>query len=187
MKKLCFLLTAALAAVMPAPAQKGAITPDMLDGMRKAYQPTPAEKALRNALNATDINTLAADADARNNLDDDFKYKVDVKGVTDQQSSGRCWLFTGLNVLRAQAIRDRSLEWDKPVTDICTAKWQFCQPYAGKISDRVKDAVRFTFDYGIDTLKYPVTHFYASELIPPPDWTYSKEFRGEIDSVRFYY
>ena len=42
MKKLCFLLTAALAAVMPAPAQKGAITPDMLDGMRKAYQPTPA-------------------------------------------------------------------------------------------------------------------------------------------------
>lgn len=87
----------------------------------------------------------------------------------------------------AQAIRDRSLEWDKPVTDICTAKWQFCQPYAGKISDRVKDAVRFTFDYGIDTLKYPVTHFYASELIPPPDWTYSKEFRGEIDSVRFYY
>lgn len=87
----------------------------------------------------------------------------------------------------AQAIRDRSLEWDKPVTDICTAKWQFCQPYAGKISDRVKDAVRFTFDYGIDTLEYPVTHFYASELIPPPDWTYSKEFRGEIDSVRFYY
>mgnify|MGYP006906165796 CR=1 FL=1 len=62
MKKLCFLLTAALAAVMPAPAQKGAITPDMLDGMRKAYQPTPAEKALRNALNATDINTLATDA-----------------------------------------------------------------------------------------------------------------------------
>lgn len=110
MKKLCFLLTAALAAVMPAPAQKGAITPDMLDGMRKAYQPTPADKALRNALNATDINTLAADADARNNLDDDFKYKVDVKGVTDQQSSGRCWLFTGLNVLRAQAIRDKGLD-----------------------------------------------------------------------------
>lgn len=87
----------------------------------------------------------------------------------------------------AQAIRDRCLEWDKPVTDICTAKWQFCKPYQGEISERTKDAVKFTFDYGIDTLKYPVTHFYAFELIDSPDWTYEKELRGEIDSVRFYY
>ena len=87
----------------------------------------------------------------------------------------------------AQAIRDRCLEWDKPVTEICTAKWQFCEPFQGEISDRTKDAVKFTFDYGIDTLEYPVTHFYAFKLIPPPDWTYAKELRGEIDSVRFYY
>lgn len=87
----------------------------------------------------------------------------------------------------AQAIRDRSLEWDKPVTEICTAKWQFCQPYHGEITERTKDAVRFTFDYGIDTLEYPVTHFYAFKLIPAPDWTYEKELRGEIGDVRFYY
>lgn len=87
----------------------------------------------------------------------------------------------------AQAIRDRCLEWDKPVIDICTAKWQFCQPHQGEISDRTKDAVRFTFDYGIDTLEYPVTHFYAFKLIPAPDWTYDKKLRGEIGDVRFYY
>lgn len=87
----------------------------------------------------------------------------------------------------AQAIRDRSLEWDKPVIDICTAEWQFCDPYQGKITDRTKDAVTFTFDYGIDTLEYPVTHFYAFELIDAPDWTYAKELRGEIGAVRFYY
>lgn len=87
----------------------------------------------------------------------------------------------------AQAIRDRSLEWNKPVADICTAEWQFCEPYQGKITDRTKDAVTFTFDYGIDTLEYPVTHFYAFELIDAPDWTYAKELRGEIGAVRFYY
>ena len=87
----------------------------------------------------------------------------------------------------AQAIRDRCLGWDKPVTEICTAKWQFCEPYHGEISDRTKDAVKFTCDYGIDTLEYPVTHFYAFKLIPPPDWTYEKELRGEIGDVRFYY
>ena len=87
----------------------------------------------------------------------------------------------------AQAIRDRSLEWDKPVIDICTAEWQFCDPYQGKITDRTKDAVTFTFGYGIDTLEYPVTHFYAFELIDAPDWTYAKDLRGEIGAVRFYY
>ena len=87
----------------------------------------------------------------------------------------------------AQAIRDRSLEWNKPVADICTAEWQFCEPYQGKITDRTKDAVTFTFDYGIDTLEYPVTHFYAFELIDAPNWTYAKELRGEIGAVRFYY
>ena len=87
----------------------------------------------------------------------------------------------------AQAIRDRSLEWNKPVADICTAEWQFCEPYQGKITDRTQDAVTFTFDYGIDTLEYPVTHFYAFELIDAPDWTYAKELRGEIGAVRFYY
>lgn len=110
MNKICILLSAALAVAVPSVAQEGAITSDMLDGMRKAYNPSAADKALRNALNAADINTLAAGADAVNNLDDNFKYEVKVKGVTDQQSSGRCWLFTGLNVLRAQAIRDKGLD-----------------------------------------------------------------------------
>ncbi|MDO4736739.1 MAG: C1 family peptidase, partial [Bacteroidia bacterium] len=29
-----------------------------------------------------------------------FKYRVNVKGITDQQSSGRCWMFTSMNALR---------------------------------------------------------------------------------------
>ena len=37
-------------------------------------------------------------------IDTDFTYRVKTKGITDQQSSGRCWLFTGLNVLRAKMI-----------------------------------------------------------------------------------
>ena len=31
------------------------------------------------------------------------------KGITDQQSSGRCWLFTGLNVMRAKVINEHQL------------------------------------------------------------------------------
>ena len=33
-----------------------------------------------------------------------FSHRVDSRGITDQKSSGRCWLFTGMNVMRAKAI-----------------------------------------------------------------------------------
>lgn len=87
----------------------------------------------------------------------------------------------------AQTIRDRCLEWDKPVTEICLSPNQFCKAYNGEISDRVKDAVEFTFIHGIDTVSYPVTHFYASHLIEPPHWTVDKTKLAEIDGVSFYY
>lgn len=102
------------ATTMTATAQTGTvaggITPDMLQDMQQAYKPTPAERALHNAMNTADINTLAQSADARVNLSDDtFKYRVPSKGITDQKSSGRCWLFTGLNMLRAEAMRKHNL------------------------------------------------------------------------------
>ena len=37
-------------------------------------------------------------------IDTHFSDRVKAKGITDQKSSGRCWLFTGLNVLRAKMI-----------------------------------------------------------------------------------
>ena len=33
-----------------------------------------------------------------------FKYKVQVSGITDQQQSGRCWMFTSMNVLRPSVM-----------------------------------------------------------------------------------
>ena len=82
----------------------GAIDADMLQRLRDSYKPTAADKAIHNALNTTDIRVLAASADNRANFDNKFTYRVPSRGITDQKSSGRCWLFTGLNVLRAQAM-----------------------------------------------------------------------------------
>lgn len=86
----------------------------------------------------------------------------------------------------AQTIRDRCITREQSVTEVLTAPNQFAKPYEGKITDRIKDAVAFTFDEGHSTFEYPATHFYASHLIDPPDWTESMEFLGEIDGVSFY-
>ncbi|HCY73443.1 MAG TPA: aminopeptidase [Rikenellaceae bacterium] len=82
----------------------GGISEGMLEQFRKDYKPTAADKAIRNALNTTSISVLATNAENAAMIDTHFSDKVATKGITDQKRSGRCWLFTGLNVLRADAI-----------------------------------------------------------------------------------
>ena len=95
------------AALLSAQAQKadGGISEDMLRQIRQSYQGTPADKALRNAIGGTDIRKLALNQENMKGMDTHFSIKVNTKGITDQQSSGRCWLFTGLNVMRSQMIQ----------------------------------------------------------------------------------
>ena len=85
-------------------AQEGGISPDMLGKIRQSYQGTSADKALRNAIGNNDIRRLAFNQENKTGVDTHFSIRVSSKGITDQQSSGRCWLFTGLNVMRAKAI-----------------------------------------------------------------------------------
>ena len=82
----------------------GGISPEMLQQIKQSYKGTPTDKAIHNAISNNDINKLAVNAESKNNFDTYFSNKVDSKGITNQKSSGRCWLFTGLNVFRAQAI-----------------------------------------------------------------------------------
>lgn len=83
---------------------KGGITPDMLGQIKQSYQGTAADKALRNAIGNNDIRKLSLNQENLTGMDTHFSIKVNSKGITDQQSSGRCWLFTGLNVMRAKAL-----------------------------------------------------------------------------------
>ena len=102
------LMTGSLACAQPRSAS-GGITDGMMAEIRAAYRDDTADKALRNALCATPINVLAASADRAAMIDTHFSDMVPTKGRTDQKSSGRCWLFTGLNVLRARMIEKYDL------------------------------------------------------------------------------
>ena len=84
--------------------KNGGISEKMLSEIRTGYQGTAADKAVRNALNTTPIGVLASNAENIAMIDTHFSDLVPTKGRTDQKSSGRCWLFSGLNVLRAKMI-----------------------------------------------------------------------------------
>lgn len=82
-------------------------------------------------MGGTSIKELALNQENQKALNTDFSIKVESKGITDQQSSGRCWLFTGLNVMRAKAIARYDLPglefsqvysffWDQLENPICS-------------------------------------------------------------------
>lgn len=84
--------------------QGGGISPEMLNNIRQSYKETPSDKAIRNAIGNNDLKKLALSQDNLKAMDTNFSNKVESKGIADQKSSGRCWLFTGLNVMRAKVI-----------------------------------------------------------------------------------
>ncbi|MCF0186320.1 MAG: C1 family peptidase [Bacteroidaceae bacterium] len=74
-----------------------------------SYTNSPADKALRNAINSNAIDKLAKNSGNANAVNQRFSNKVNSKGITNQKRSGRCWLFTGQNVLRAQMMAKHNL------------------------------------------------------------------------------
>ena len=99
-----------LAATFSAQAQQGGISSEMLNQIKQSYQHSASDKAIRNALGTNSIDQLAVNQENLANFDTHFTYKVKSIGITNQKSSGRCWLFTGMNVLRAQMINQYKLD-----------------------------------------------------------------------------
>jgi len=62
-------------------------------------------KAMQNALSSTDITQLAWNRENVGTTDQFFTYKVEVSGITDQKKSGRCWMFSSLNLFRPLAMK----------------------------------------------------------------------------------
>lgn len=81
----------------------------MLGRLKQSYSTNSSNKAIRNALYGNSIDKLAVNADNKALFNDNFSHKVKSKGITNQKQSGRCWLFTGLNVLRSQIMSRHNL------------------------------------------------------------------------------
>ncbi len=138
-------------------SREGGITDEMLSVIRTGYTGTPAQKAAKNALARNSIATLTYNADNAAMMDTHFSHQVRTVGITDQQSSGRCWLFTGLNVLRAKMIDKYDL-----------ASFEFSQNYSSfydllEKSNLFLQAIIDTRDLAIDSrevewlLKNPIS------------------------------
>lgn len=85
------------------------ITTEMLQQMRAQSSLKGSDKAIANALATNSLTLLGKVANNPIPGSKYFTYEIKSKGITDQKGSGRCWLFTGLNVMRAKMIQHYNL------------------------------------------------------------------------------
>ncbi|MBO4827644.1 MAG: C1 family peptidase [Prevotella sp.] len=103
MRKL-FLTICALGLAMTASAQ-GGITQQMLNDIVKSQPLNASDRAISNAIAANSIDNLVANRDHAGQIDTHFSIETPRQSITDQKSSGRCWMFSGFNVLRSDFAR----------------------------------------------------------------------------------
>ena len=90
-------------------SKDGAITPKLLEELRQSEPKSSTEKALHNAIAVQGMQDFFINNQRPRSIEDKFSVEVQSSGIADQKQSGRCWLCTGLNVLRAQLMtREKS-------------------------------------------------------------------------------
>lgn len=104
------LVLATLTVPATAQTKDGGISQEMLNEMRQSLSGNASTKALFNALAGNSIDNLAKNHANKRQTNTWFSVETKKQSITDQKSSGRCWMFSGFNVLRsAFATRSDSL------------------------------------------------------------------------------
>ena len=98
----CGLLSCVL--TLQAQTKDGGIDAQMMQQIQKDGL-TKSNRALSNAIATNSIDDLARNFRNAGPVDTYFSIETPKQNIQDQKSSGRCWLFTGLNVLRANFAR----------------------------------------------------------------------------------
>jgi len=110
-RNLIALATASLVTSMNTRAESpGALTPELLEDLRDGYEMDAGDRARHNAVTSTEINKLALNREIVAGEDGHFSHKIKTKGITNQKSSGRCWMFAGFNVMRPKVINELGLD-----------------------------------------------------------------------------
>ncbi len=112
-----FIVSGFLLAAMSLPAaaqtKDGGISADMLESIKKEQAVTAVNPALSNALAGNSIDVLAKNYANNGKVGTYFSVETPSQSITDQKQSGRCWMFSGFNVLRSNfAQRTDSLTVD---------------------------------------------------------------------------
>ena len=81
-----------------------------LERLRKDFSASPTYRLAQNAVTRVTVDDVAIDREIVSSIDHSLSTTLDDWKVTNQERSGRCWLFAGLNLLRVGVMRKTGLK-----------------------------------------------------------------------------
>lgn len=104
------VLTSFFICILPLEAQRErSLTMGMIQKLQTSYANHPADSATCHAVSSNDIRKLITQCNNSTSIDHHFSIVVKSSGITDQKNSGRCWLFSTMNILRAEMMQELHL------------------------------------------------------------------------------
>jgi bleomycin hydrolase len=88
----------------------GALADPDLEQLRKDFSANPQYRLAQNAVTRVTVDDVAINREILNAIDHSLSTTLDDWKVTNQERSGRCWLFAGLNLLRVGVMRETGLK-----------------------------------------------------------------------------
>jgi bleomycin hydrolase len=88
----------------------GSLSAGDLELLRKDFAANPTYRLAQNAVTRVTVDDVAINREIINNTDHSLSTLLDDWKVTNQERSGRCWLFAGLNLLRVGAMKKMGLK-----------------------------------------------------------------------------
>ena len=120
-----------------------ALEVERVDALTEAFGQDRANRVARNAVTSADVHKAARNPVTMRAYRDTFGVSLKAaKTVTNQRRSGRCWLFSTLNVLRARAMRTLDVD-----------DFEFSQAY-GMFYDKLEKANSY-LSYVVETADRP--------------------------------
>jgi bleomycin hydrolase len=93
----------------PQTSPEGSLNSEVLSQIQRSFKMDDHNKTILNALTNSEIKNLASNREIVVEQNDLFNHRIKTKGITNQKSSGRCWLFAGLNIMRPLVINKLKL------------------------------------------------------------------------------
>jgi len=85
------------------------LSADVLSQLRQSVKDAAQTRMLINAITNNEVHDLVLNREVINRHNEVFNLQTEAKGITDQKSTGRCWMFAGLNIMRPAVMKKFNL------------------------------------------------------------------------------
>src|SRR5579875_1937574 len=120
------------------------LTEQDVELLRKEFDARPVNRLFQNAVTTSPITKVALDRSIVTSTDRTMSHRLDKWPATSQEKSGRCWMFAGLNLLRAGVmsrlgVKDFELSQNYPFFWDKLERWNSFLGSMVQLADRPAD------------------------------------------------